>query len=83
MPEGTDTQLMICVHCKTANTLLRDGSESADNLVHRKHAQCPEARRRKKKLTPVELAGSAWCDCQHVLPARPGRSEDRDPTLVG
>lgn len=75
---------MICPHCKEANTLLRDGglSESADAIVRRKHAQCPEARRRKKRLTATELAGSAWCDCQHVLPARPVPSAELDPTLV-
>ena len=43
------------------------------------HAKCREAKRRAQgDMSPVEKAGSSWCDCQHVVP---GRTRAEAPTL--
>ena len=81
---------MICNSCRMAASLLSeteviyqylDGRPqktlSGADAAREAHKGCREARRRNSKLSAVELAGSSWCDCQHVIPVR-----GKDPALT-
>ena len=81
---------MICDSCRTAAGLLGeteviyqylDGRPQQTLLGARAaywmHKGCREARRRNAGLSAAELAGSSWCDCQHVIPVR-----GKDPALT-
>lgn len=57
---------VICQYLNGRPQEVLSGADAARNM----HARCPEVARRKKNLTAAELAGSAWCACQHVVPVR-------------
>lgn len=73
---------VICKSCRDAAALLPeeeviyqhlDGRPqemlSGPEAARKMHAQCPEVvRRQAGNLTAVELVGSPWCECQHIVP---------------
>jgi hypothetical protein len=73
---------MICLSCRYAGSFTGlpefDGSVTDRERARELHGECPEVARRAGHLTAVELKGSAWCDCQHVIPVR---SAAAHPTL--
>jgi hypothetical protein len=79
---------VICQSCRDAGNTAAGKDHTANvtgpplpRQAELLHVQCPEVRRHHLGLTAVELAGSSWCDCQHVLPARPVPVREPAPTL--
>lgn len=78
---------MICEPCRRASSFLDEEEVIYQYLDGRPqvimpgpmvakaiHGECRETARQAPGggLTAVERAGSAWCDCQHVVPVRSG-----------
>jgi hypothetical protein len=78
---------VICENCRTAASLLSedeviyqylDGRPqrllTGPEAAREAHEGCRESRRAGAGLSAVELAGSAWCDCQHAVPIPAGKA---------